>query len=370
MAGKRDYYEVLGVSRDASESEIKKAYRKLALQYHPDRNPGNAEAEEKFKEASEAFQVLSDADKRQIYDVRGFDGLEGSGYHGVGDIDDIATHLGNIFSEFFGFGFSGFGGAPRRGRTSSPPGARSRPSEIPTQGRSVQKVVDLSLVEAAFGTKREIEFRVPVGCARCGGSGCEPGTSTQSCPACQGRGEVTRTQGVFMLRTTCPHCQGQGRFSANPSKDCGGQGKVLTSRTVVVSLPAGIDNGQSIRIPNQGEDGSFGGPPGHLFVEVRVTPDQRFERRDFDLYTVASISYPIAALGGPIRVAGLEGDVEVHVRAGSQYDSIVTVRGQGIPRLDGSGRGDLYVVLRIVVPTHINRNQKKLLQQLLELDQG
>jgi len=240
---------------------------------------------------------------------------------------------------------------------------------MPVQGRSIQKVVDVTLDEAAFGTKREIEYRVPTNCKVCNGSGSEPGTTVQMCPTCQGQGEVSRTQGVFMLRSTCPHCHGHGQVNAHPCNECSGQGKVLSNKAVVVSLPSGIDDGQSIRIPNQGEEGSHGGPPGHLFVEVRVTPDPRFERRDFDLFTMAQISYPLAVLGGPITVSTLEDEADAMVPSGSQFDDIVTIRGQGIPRLDGSGRGDLHVVLRIAVPTKVDRHQKKLLRQLMDLDQ-
>lgn len=373
MPEKRDYYEVLGVERSASDSEIKKSYRKLALKYHPDRNPDNAKAESRFKEASEAFQVLSDSDKRRIYDQFGFEGLEGSGYSGVGGIEDIFTHFEDLFGDFFGFGFSGFGNRRPSRHPTGPRGGMhggGQRAEMPVQGRSIQKVVEVTLNEAAFGTKREIEYRVPTNCTVCNGSGAEPGTTLQMCPTCQGQGEVSRTQGVFMLRSTCPHCHGHGQVNANPCGECQGQGKVLTNRAVVVTLPAGIDDGQSIRIPNKGEEGSHGGPPGHLFVEVRVTPDQRFERRDFDLFTMAQITYPMAVLGGRISVSALEGEIEVKVPAGSQYDDVVSVRRQGIPKLNGTGRGDLHVVLRIVVPKKVDRKQKKLLRQLLEMEQG
>lgn len=368
MPGKRDYYEVLAVGRGASDVEIKKAYRKLALQHHPDRNPGNKEAEEKFKEASEAFQVLSDPEKRRTYDQFGFEGLEGSGYSGVGGIEDIFTHFEDLFGDFFGFGMSGFGGH-RRSRPPDPGGPRR--SEMPQPGRSIQKVVEVTLKEAAFGAKREIEYRVPAVCQRCTGSGREPGTSLQMCPTCHGRGQVSRSQGVFMLTSTCPRCHGQGQVNTNPCQECHGQGKVMQSRSMVVTLPAGIDDGQSIRIPNHGEEGMHGGPPGHLFVEVRITPDSRFERRDFDLYTVAHISYPMAALGGWIRVPSLdEGEVDVEIPPGTQYDDIITVQGQGVPHLNGNGRGDLHVVTRLTVPTHLNGKQKDLLRRLMKLEEA
>jgi molecular chaperone DnaJ len=359
MAGKRDYYEVLGVSRDASAAEIKKSYRKLALKFHPDRNPGSKEAEESFKEASEAFQVLSDSEKRRIYDQFGFEGLEGTGYSGVGGIEDIFTHFEDLFGDFFGFGFGGMGGG-------SPFQRGGRTAGMASQGRSIQKVVEITLNEAAFGCKREIEYRVPTRCQSCDGTGNAPGSTPQTCPTCQGRGQVTRGQGIIMLATTCPHCGGAGRLNTNPCKDCNGAGKVMEDRAMVVTIPAGIDDGQSIRIPNHGEAGSGGGPPGHLFVEVRVERDSRFERRDFDLFTLLPISFPKAALGGKAIVPTLEGEREVKIPAGSQHEDIVTIRGEGIPYLNGNGRGDLHAVIRLTVPKKLSRKEKKLMQQLLD----
>jgi molecular chaperone DnaJ len=360
MAGKRDYYEILNVGREASETEIKKSYRQLALKYHPDRNPGNKEAEDKFKEASEAFQVLSDSEKRRLYDQFGFEGLEGSGYSGVGGIEDIFTHFEDLFGDFFGFGFGGMGGRGGRRRRGGGPG--------PTQGRSVQKIVEITMNEAAFGCKREVEYRVPEACGRCKGTGSEPGTSPQVCPTCQGRGQIARAQGVFMLTTSCPQCQGEGQFQANPCRDCSGAGKTMEDRAMVVTLPAGIDDGQSIRIPNRGEAGTMGGPAGHLFVEVRVTPDPRFERRGYELFTYVDVSYPKAVLGGKATVPTLEGTAEAKIPSGSQPDDIVTLKSQGIPRLNGKGRGDLHAVVRLRIPKKVNRKEKKLLQQLLEFE--
>jgi molecular chaperone DnaJ len=237
MPSKRDYYEVLEVPRNAGESEIKKAYRKLALKYHPDRNPGDLSAEEKFKEASEAFQVLCDGDKRRIYDQFGHEGLEGSGYSGVGGIEDIFTHFEDLFGDFFGFGVGGFGGPggafSRGGRR------RSGGGPMPSQGRSIQKLVEVTLVEAAFGAKKEIDYRVPNPCAQCEGTGVTPGSQPQACPTCQGRGQVTRSQGVFMLTTTCPHCGGAGTLNTTPCKTCSGAGRVMEERAMVVSIPAG-----------------------------------------------------------------------------------------------------------------------------------
>ncbi len=358
MSEKRDYYEVLGVNRAAPGAEVKKAYRKLALKHHPDRNPGDASAEEKFKEASEAFQVLSDSEKRRIYDQFGFEGLDGSGYSGVGGIEDIFTHFEDLFGDFFGFGFGGGGGA-RRQRRSGP---------MPTQGRSVQKAVEITLEEAAFGCKREIDYRVPTNCTACDGTGAKPGTKPQMCPTCQGRGQVTRAQGIIMLATTCPHCGGAGQVNANPCGSCSGAGKLMDDRAMVVTIPAGIDDGQSIRIPNKGEDGSLGGPAGHLFVEVRVTPNPQFQRREFDLFTAVKVSYPLAVLGGKVVIPTLEGQREIKIPSGSQHEDIVKVRGEGIPQLNGHGRGDLLAILQLVTPKKVSRKEKKLLQQLLAFE--
>lgn len=365
MSAKRDYYEVLGVARGADGVEIKKAYRKLALKHHPDRNPNDSSAEDKFKEASEAFQVLNEPEKRRIYDQFGHEGLEGSGYSGPGGIEDIFTHFEDLFGDFFGFGMGGFGGGRGFGRRTR---GGAGGGNYPTQGRSIQKVVEIDLVEAAFGTKKEIEYRVPTECESCDGNGHQPGSSPQMCPTCQGRGQVTRAQGVFMLTTTCPHCNGAGQLNTNPCKSCEGAGKLMDDRAMVVTIPAGIDDGQSIRIPNKGEEGSRGGPVGHLFVEVRVTPDPNFERREFDLFTLIKISYPLAVLGGKVTIPSLEGEQELKIPSGSQPDDIITVKGQGIPRLNGRGRGDLHGVVRLDIPKKASRKEKKLLQQLLELE--
>jgi len=366
MQNKRDYYDVLGVPKGADAGTIKKSYRKLALKHHPDRNPGNAEAEMSFKEASEAFQVLSDSEKRRLYDQFGFEGLEGAGYTGVGGMDDIFTHFEDLFGDFFGFGF-GSGGGGGGGGGMGFGGRRSGP--VPQSGRSIRKVIELSLEEAAFGCKKEIDFRVPNACEVCDGTGSKKGTHPQTCPTCGGQGQVARSQGVFVLTTACPHCEGRRTINPNPCNDCSGAGRIMVDRTMLVSVPAGIDDGQSIRIPNQGEPGELGGPPGHLYVEVHVQPDGRFERREYDLITEAFIFYPTAVLGGKITVATLEGETRVKVPVGSQPNDIMTVKGEGIPILNGSKRGDLHVVLRITVPKSVSRKEKKLLNQLLEMQQ-
>jgi len=249
-------------------------------------------------------------------------------------------------------------------------GGFGRPSRRSTStgGRSLRTSVDLTLAESAFGCKKDVDFRLRAVCPRCDGTGAEPGTSPQTCPTCHGRGQVTRSQGVFMLTTTCPHCEGSGSFNPSPCSTCNGASRVVSEKTMVVAFPAGIDDGQSIRIPNQGEPGERGGPPGHLYVEVRVRPDPRFERREFDLFTEVVVSYPLAVLGGRIKVPSLEGTEEVKVPAGTEPGHVLTVRGRGVPRLDGRGRGDLHAVMRLGVPKRVGRKQKKLLQELLDLE--
>lgn len=349
MAAKRDYYEVLQVTRESTVVEIKKAYKKLALELHPDRNPGNAEAEEKFKEASEAFAVLQDESKRSIYDRFGHQGLQQQGMSGYGSVEDIFSSLGDIFGDFFG----GMGG--RRGRR----------ADGPVRGADLRDVVSLTLGEALTGVQKELALRYPSPCEACDGSGAEGG-KTSPCTTCGGQGEVTQSRGAFFLRTTCPGCRGAGRTAAKACPKCEGAGDVEVSRSVKVNIPAGIDDGQSIRVPGQGQPGRRGGPAGHLYVGIEVEPDASFSRDGLDLIHALSVSFTQAALGTEVEVTTPTKDaVKVKVPAGIQPGEHVVIGGQGAPRLDGRGKGRLVCVVQVTVPKNLSAKAKRL---LLELD--
>lgn len=347
---KRDYYEVLGVARDASAADLKKAYRKLALELHPDRNPDNPEAEEKFKEASEAYQVLSDEQKRSVYDRFGHQGLAQSGGGAqYANVEDIFSSLGDIFGDFFG-GMRG----------------RARRADGPMRGADLRDVVTLSLAEALKGTQKELKLRYPSPCEACDGSGAEGGKTT-ACTTCQGAGEVTQSRGAFFLRTTCPTCRGAGRTAAKACTKCEGVGEVEVQRSVKVNIPAGIDDGQQVRIPSQGQPGRRGGPAGHLFVGVEVEAEPGFARDGIDLVHELPLSFSQAALGTSVKVKTPVGDeATVEVPAGIQPGEHVVVQGHGAPRLDGRGKGRLICVVTIAVPKKLSAKAKRL---LLELDE-
>lgn len=348
---KRDYYEVLGVERNASADEIKKAYRKAALKYHPDRNPDNPAAEEEFKLCSEAYAVLSDEDKRRRYDQFGHAGLEGAGGQGFSDIGDIFSHFNDLFSDFFG---GGFGGQQRRRRDGPQPGA------------DLRTVVRLTLQEAVFGTKKEVELSHPSPCEPCQGSGAKDAQLT-SCQTCGGKGQVAHARGPFLLSTTCPACQGRGMKPKEACPTCRGSGETTLHRKVKVTIPAGIDHGQTLRVPNQGQAGRKGGPAGHLYVTVDVAEDPRFERQGNDLIHELRVPFPVAALGGDIKIPTLDGETtKAKIPAGTQPGQTVVVQGFGVPRLDGRGRGDLIAVIQIDVPKKLSWKAKGLLKDLRE----
>jgi molecular chaperone DnaJ len=344
---------VLGVERAAPEQDIKRAYRKLALELHPDRNPGNAEAEEKFKEASEAYAVLTDAEKRATYDRFGHAGLSGSS-QGFNDIHDIFSQFGDIFSDFFGGG--GFRGARRGG---------------PQRGADLRTVVRLPLKEAALGAKREVPLNYMGPCGKCEGTGAEGGRRSV-CPRCKGAGQVAHSRGPFVLQTTCPGCHGAGSVVESACAHCRGSGQVEVDRTVKVTFPAGIDDGQTLRVPGQGLAGTQGGPAGHLYVDVQIEPDPRFEREGADLIHALTISFPQAALGAELEVPSLDDEpLKVKIPAGAQPGDTVPVRGKGIAHLNRSGRGDLIVLVQLGVPKKLSRKAKKLLEELrAELEPG
>jgi molecular chaperone DnaJ len=348
---KRDYYEVLGLSRTASADDIKKAFRQLAFKYHPDRNQSDPEAERAFKEVSEAYDVLSDARKRELYDAYGFAGLEGQQFRPA---EDLFEQLQDMFADFFGASF-GFGGAPR-GRGGQPRAAR---------GRDVRTSVRLTLREAVFGCKREITVGYPTTCAECNGSGAARGSSPVTCATCRGRGQVAHGAGGFLITTTCPECGGHGSVIKQTCSACRGRGEVWQERKVKVSIPAGIDHGQAVRIAGLGEPGQHGGPAGNLLVVVEVEPDPRFQRDEFDLATEVRLSFAQAALGCQVEVRTLdERTLKLTIPPGTQPGDVFTFEGEGVPFVDGRGRGRLIAVARIEVPRKLTEKQKKVLREL------
>jgi len=350
MSSKRDYYESLGVSREASADDLRRAYRREALKHHPDRNPGDSAAETKFKEMNEAYQVLSDEEKRRIYDQFGHAGLDGSA--GMGDgISDVFAHMQDLFAEMFSGG-GGFSGSARQRR-----------------GGDLRVQTRLTLREAAFGCKREVGVRAPTACGDCGGSGAKGGTKPEACAQCRGSGQVSNARGFVMFTSTCPRCRGAGRVVKHPCPTCAGQGAVERARKVSVTFPAGIDSGQRLRVSGQGMPGPQGAPAGDLYVEIDVEEDSRFERDGADLVTRVHVAFTDAALGAEIRVPALEAEDDkasapVAVPAGTQSGAVFTMRGHGVPRLDGRGRGSLVVVVQVDVPTSLTQRARELLEQL------
>ena len=356
MADKRDYYEVLGVAKNASDAELKKAYRKLAKKYHPDVNPGDKEAEAKFKEATEAYGILSDPDKRKQYDQFGHAAFEngGGGAGGFGGFDFNGADFGDIFGDIFGDLFGG-----RRGSA----GARSGPMK----GANLRTSVRITFEEAVFGTEKEIELTVKEECKTCHGTGAKPGTSPETCPKCGGKGQVVFTQqslfGVVRNVQACPDCHGTGKIIKDRCPDCGGSGYISRRKKISVSIPAGIDNGQSIRIRDKGEPGINGGPRGDLLVQVIVGRHPIFQRQDYDIYSTAPITFAQAALGAEVRIKTIDGDVMYTVKPGTQTDTRVRLRGKGVPTTRNKQvRGDHYVTLVVQVPTKMNAEQKELLK--------
>ena len=354
MAEKRDYYEVLGVSKTASDSEIKSAYRKLAKKYHPDMNPGDKEAEAKFKEASEAYAILSDADKRRQYDQFGHAAFDGGSGGGAGGFDFNGFDMGDIFGDIFGDFFGGSG--------------RSRSANNgPMKGQNVRVSVHLTFEEACFGTEKEIELNIKEDCAKCHGTGAKPGTQPETCSKCGGKGQVVFTQqslfGVVRNVQACPDCHGTGKIIKDRCPDCGGSGYISRRKKISVSIPAGIDNGQSIRIRDKGEPGINGGPRGDLLVQVIVGRHPIFQRQDYDIYSTAPITFAQAALGAEVRIKTIDGDVMYTVKPGTQTDTRVRLRGKGVPTTRNKQvRGDHYVTLVVQVPTKMNAEQKELLK--------
>ena len=351
---KRDYYEVLGVGRRATEAEIKSAYRKLAVRYHPDKNPGDQEAEEKFKEAAEAYSVLSDAERRSLYDRAGHAGVSGAsagwGAQGFGGIEDI---LGDLF----GFGEM-FGGRSAGGRR----GAAQR-------GADLRYDLEMTLEEAASGMTAQLRIPRLESCETCSGSGSAAGTQPESCPTCAGTGQVRYQQGFFSVARTCGQCRGTGHVIRTPCEACRGAGRVERERQLEVKIPAGVETGSRLRVTGEGEGGTQGGPSGDLYVVLHVKQHEVFERQGNNLYTSVPITFAQAALGAEMTVPTLEGDHSLKVPAGTQTGKVFRVKGEGMPALGGRGRGDLFVSVTVITPTTLTREQRKLLEQLAQIEE-
>ena len=358
MADKRDYYEGLGVDRGADDATLKKAYRKLAKKYHPDMNPGDKEAEQKFKEATEAYGILSDPEKRKTYDQFGHAAFEngGGGAGGFGGFDGFNFNggdMGDIFGDIFGDLFGG--------------GRSRRANNGPMKGANLRAVVHITFQEAVFGCEKELELTLKDTCKTCGGNGAKPGTSPETCPKCNGSGQVVYTQqsmfGMVRNVQPCPECNGTGKIIKEKCPECRGTGYTSERKKISVSIPAGIDDGQSIRIREKGEPGTNGGPRGDLLVEVQVARHPIFQRQDMNIFSTAPITYAQAALGGAIRINTVDGEVEYEVKPGTQTDTKIRLKGKGVPSLRNKNvRGDHYVTLVVQVPTKLSEEAKEALR--------
>ena len=346
---KRDYYEVLGVSRNASEDEIKKAYRRLAREYHPDVNPGNSETEAKFKEASEAYEVLKDAQTRARYDQFGHAGTQNGGFGGPGGFGGAGGGFEDIFDMFFG-------------------GQRSRRG--PQRGADLRLDLEITLEEAAFGAEKEIELPKLQTCSECEGTGSAPGTFPSNCKVCQGSGQVKATQktvlGHFQTIKTCHNCNGSGKVVETPCDGCYGQGRVKTNKKIAITIPAGVDTGARLRVAGEGDPGANGGPEGDLYVFINIKPHELFKRNGDDILCDYSISIVQAMLGDEVKVPTLDGDVKFNIPEGTQNGTSFRLKGKGVGRLRGYGRGDQHVKVNVAVPTNLNENQKNLIKQFAQ----
>lgn len=344
----QDFYEVLGVKKDADQDTIKKAYRQLAFKYHPDRNPGDKAAEDKFKEAAAAYEVLSDKDKRARYDRFGHAGVNGGmgGGPGFHDINDIFSSFSDIFSDFFG---QTRGGQRRE--------ARSRGSDL-------RYILEITLEDVVNGIEKEIEFECEVSCETCKGKGAAKGSELETCRHCGGTGQIVRNQGFFSLATTCPSCRGEGSVIKNPCETCHGSGRENRKRTLRVTVPAGVDNGTRLRVAGEGEGGYRGGPPGDLYVEMRVKPHKIFERDGQNLATEVHVSYLQAILGGEIKVPVINGEEKLSVPAGTQPGEVLMLSGQGVPHLKGYGRGNILYQVVVDIPKKLDKEEEKALREI------
>ncbi len=352
---KRDYYEILGVSREATVQEIKKAYRKLALKYHPDRNPGNKEAEELFKEAAEAYEVLRDPEKRRLYDMHGHQGLSGAGFQGFNAADDIFSTFSDLFEDFFGF-------STGQGRTRSGVG--------PERGSDLRYDITIEFLEAAKGAEKEIEIERLETCTQCGGSGAGKDSQVITCPGCRGSGHVIRSEGFFQVSTACPQCTGRGTIITEPCPGCRGEGRRPERQKIKVRIPAGVDTGARLRLRNEGEAGKRGGPRGDLYIVIHVESHEFFKRRGNDVFCEIPVSIAQVCLGDTIDVPTIDGNERLKIPAGAQSGEIFRLKGKGFPDLRGFSPGDQLIKIKVVTPTRLTERQKELLEEFMEIEKG
>ncbi len=356
----RDYYEILGVARDAEQDVIKKAYRKLAMQLHPDKNPGDKESEDKFKEAAGAYEILSDPQKRAQYDRFGhqaFSGGRGGGHGGFQDTEDIFSHFGDIFGDIFGGGAGGASGGGRQRRSRNEP----------RRGADLRYVTEITLKDVISGLEKEIEFDTEESCKECKGSGAEKGSHSETCSTCKGSGQVVRSQGFFAMASTCPTCSGQGTVIKNPCKPCKGKGRTSQYKKIRLNIPPGVDNGTRLRVATEGEGGYLGGPPGDLYVEIRVKDHPKFERRGDDLFTEISVPYVQMLLGAEIEVPTVTGKAKVEIPKGLKSGDNVKLDDEGLPSLRGNRRGDIYYIVSVEFPEKLNKDEEKALREIAKI---
>ncbi len=353
MAIKKDYYEILGVEKDVDSATLKKKYRKIAMKYHPDKNPGDREAEEKFKEVSEAYAVLSDSEKRSIYDQYGHEGLNNSGFSGFSSSGNFNDIFGGIFEEFFGFGRSS-----------------SRRKSGVSRGSDLRYNLEIEFEEAVFGADKELELLKKETCSVCSGSGSQPGSSPETCSRCGGTGQYTESQGFFTVRTSCPYCKGAGKIISDPCKECRGGGTVKKKKKVSLKIPKGVDTGSKLRLSGEGEAGRGGGPAGDLYIFLSVKPHKNFERRGTEIICYVDITFIQAALGDKITIPTLSGELEVEIPKGTQYGDQIRLKNEGVPSLRTGMRGDQIVFFHVKTPTGINKKQEKLLKEFNKLDEN
>ncbi|MCI5165548.1 MAG: molecular chaperone DnaJ [Candidatus Electrothrix sp. GM3_4] len=347
----RCYYEILNVSRDADGDVIKKAYRKLAMKYHPDRNPDDNEAENRFKEAAEAYEVLSDTKKRQVYDTYGHEGLKNTGYSGPGNSSDVFSHINEMFGDMFGFG----GGR-----------SRQRDPNGPVQGNDLRYDLEISFMDAVHGVEKEVEISKPETCWTCEGSGARPGHQPQTCPTCQGRGQVLRSQGFFQVSSTCPQCRGAGQIVVEPCADCNGEGLIHKKKKVMLKIPAGVDTGARMRLSREGEGGRRGGHAGDLYVIINVQEHEYFLREGRTIYLRYPVSMVKAALGCEVDIPTVNESAKLKIKAGTQSGERLTLRGEGVVGLRGGRPGDMIVEVQVQTPTDFTKKQKELLREFEE----